>query len=218
MNLGSIPAASTATIKVPFVPEILVLKTAVLTNVTSLKVNIFGVGITVDLLNTGIAALDAMGQVAEDTTAYVIPLANGKFLNKDCEITIANAAAGATVEVYGFGTRIGTHLIKHMSESYVANNVITKNKFLFLSFPAMAAADVATVEHNVSDEDGDVVGTFNEQMDRNDLLSISGAFQGRTGYHFNNFNQLYKKVDIRVSADSTIYVSSIIASDGSNNL
>jgi len=211
MKLGEIPAASTATIKVPFVPEILVIVAAVLTGVTSCRVNVFGEGVLLDLPNAGLAALDAMGQVGEDTAAYVIPLANGKWLNKDMEITIANAQAAAVVSVYGFGTRKGTMFIKSVAESYLANNALEVSKFLFLSAPAIAANDMITTVHNVMDDNGDIVDTFNEQQTREDVRAVSGAFQGRTGFHWNNFNQLYKSVNIRLSADLTVYYSRIVA-------
>jgi len=211
MKLGSIAAASTQTIKVPFVPEMLIMETADLTDILSCKVNVFGEGVSLDLPYAGLAALDAMGQQGNDTTVLNIPLANGKFLNKDCEITIVNDAAGDTVEVYGFGTRKGTHYIKSTAESYLANNALEINKFLFLSAPAIAAADAITVVFNVYNDRGEIVDTFNEQMTREDMHAMSVENQNVVGYHFNNFNQLIKSVTIKLSANLTVYYSRIVA-------
>lgn len=212
MKLGEIAAASTQTIKSTYVPEYLILKAADLTKITSLKVNVFGEGVIVDLDNAGLAALDAPGQVKDDTTSYMIVLSNGKWLKKDCEITITNTQAAAVVDVFGFGSKIGTHFIQSKSESYLAYQTASFDKFLFLAFPAMAAGDIATVVWNVYDENGSRIGEFNEQMLRDDILGFSGFYQYVTGYNLPNLNQLIKKVDILLTANSTIYFSRIIES------
>ncbi len=212
MKLGEIAAASTQTIKVPFVPEYIVITAADLTKVNSLKVNVFGEGVIVDLPNAGIAALDAQGQVSDDPLSYQIPIANGKWVNKDCEITIENTAVAGTISVFGYGSRIGTHFVQSKSESYLQYQTAHFDKFLFLAFPAMAAGDMATVVWNVYDEAGIRVSNFNEQMLREEVKALSTAFQGKSGYWFNNYNQLYKSVDIVLSADSVIYYSRIVES------
>lgn len=213
MKLGEIAAASTQTIKVPFVPEYIIIKAAVLaTGVTSIKVNVFGEGTIVDLPNAGVAAIDAMGQIADDSTTYVIPLANGKWLNKDCEITIDNAQAAATTEVYGFGTRIGTHFVKSVAESYLIYNQAEINKFLFLAHPSANAADMITVVYNVMNENGEIVGNFNEQLSTVEVKALAGAYQFNNGYIFNNLHQTIKSVSIKMAANATLYYSRIIES------
>ena len=213
MKLGEIAAASTQTIKVPFVPEYIIMKAATLaTGVTSLKVNVFGEGTIVDLPNAGVAALDAMGQVSDDSTTYVIPLANGKFVNKDCEITIENTQAAAITEVHGFGTRIGTHFIKSVAESYLIYNSADINKFLFLAHPAANVGDQITAVYNVMDEMGNIVSTFNEQLSIVDVKAMGGAYQFNNGYIFNNMHQLIKSISIKMAANATIYYSRIVES------
>lgn len=210
-KLGTIAAGSVGTIRLTYVPEILVLKATDLTKIDSLKLNIFGVGVTVDLPQKGLVAMDALGQVAEDTTAIVIPLGNGKFLNTEAELTIKNSQAADVVSVFGFGTRKGTHYISYMSEKGLAGNTASFDKFLFLAMPDVSANDVITAKTNVIDDlTGEKVGTFDEILTREEVKAMATAFTWQSQYGFYNGNQLYSRIDVVLSADQTFYYARVI--------
>ena len=210
-KLGSIPAASTGTIRLTYVPEILIFKATDLTKIDSAKLNIFGVGVVLDLPQKGLKAFDAFGQVNEDTACYVIPLGNGKFLNTEAELTVVNSQAGATVEVFGFGTRKGTHLISYMTEKGLTGNTMSFDKFLGLAMPDIAASDIITAKTNVIDDvTGEKVGTFDEILTREEIKAMATAFTWQSQYTFYNGNQLYSRIDVVLSADQTMYYARVI--------
>lgn len=210
-KLGSIPAASTGTIRLTYVPEILVLKATDLSKIDSAKLNIFGVGVVLDLPQKGLKAFDGFGQVGDDSTAYVIPLGNGKFLNTEAELTVVNSQAAATIEVYGFGTRKGTHLISYITEKGLTGNMMSFDKFLGLAMPDIAANDIITAKTNVIDDvTGEKVATFDEILTRDEIKAMSTAFTWQSQYAFYNGNQLYSRVDVVLSADQTMYYSRVI--------
>ena len=210
-KLGSIPAASTGTIRLTYVPEILIFKAVDPSKIDSAKLNIFGFGVSVDLPQKGLKAFDGFGQVNDDPATYVITLGNGKFLNTEAELTVANSQAAATVEVYGFGTRKGTHLISYMTEKGLTGNTMSFDKFLGLAMPDIAANDIITAKTNVIDDvTGEKVGTFDEILTREEIKAISTAFNWQSQYAFYNGNQLYSRIDVVLSADQTVYYSRVI--------
>jgi len=210
-KLGSIPAASTGTIRLTYVPEILVLKATDLTKIDSAKLNIFGFGVSVDLPQKGLKAFDGFGQVNDDSATYVIPLGNGKFLNTEAELTLVNSQAAATVEVFGFGTRKGTHLISYMTEKGLTGNTMSFDKFLGLAMPDLAANDIITAKTNVIDDvTGEKVGTFDEILTRDEIKAMSTAFTWQSQNAFYNGNQLYSRIDVVLSADQTMYYARVI--------
>ena len=209
-KLGSIPAASTGTIKLTYIPEILVLKATDQTKIDSAKLNIFGVGVVLDLPQKGLQAFDGFGQVNEDPTALVIALGNGKFLNTEAELTIVNSQAAATVEVFGFGTRKGTHYISYITEKYLQGNTASFDKFFGLAMPDVAAADIITAKTNVSDDYGNIVDKFDEILTRDEVKAMATAFNWKSQYAFYNGNQLYSRVDVVLSADQTFYYSRVV--------
>lgn len=209
-KLGSIPAASTGTIRLTYVPEILVLKATDLTKIDSAKLNIFGFGVSVDLPQKGLKAFDGFGQVGDDSTAYVIPLGNGKFLNTEAELTLVNSQAAATIEVFGFGTRKGTHLISYMTEKGLTGNTMSFDKFLGLAMPDLAANDIITAKTNVIDDvTGEKVGTFDEILTRDEIKAMSTAFTWQSQNALYNGNQLYSRIDVVLSADQTMYYARV---------
>lgn len=210
-KLGSIPAASAGTIRLTYVPEILIFKAVDPSKIDSAKLNIFGFGVSVDLPQKGLKAFDGFGQVNDDPATYVITLGNGKFLNTEAELTVANSQAAATVEVYGFGTRKGTHLISYMTEKGLTGNTMSFDKFLGLAMPDIAANDIITAKTNVIDDvTGEKVGTFDEILTREEIKAISTAFNWQSQYAFYNGNQLYSRIDVVLSADQTVYYSRVI--------
>lgn len=212
-KLGTIAANGTSSIRLTYIPEYLTFKIADLTKISQVKLNVFKHGVIVDLPLAGLQALDAMGQIKDDSSVFLLPIANGKFLDTEGELTVTNADAANAIEVFGFGTGKGTHFIKHVGEKYLQGNTFTCSKFLFLAAPSLAANDVInpTFNDEVIDSNGkSVIVEFSEFITREEVQAMSGAFNHQTGYNFVNLNQMYKNVKIQLSADQTFYYSQVM--------
>jgi hypothetical protein len=211
MLIGTATANATTLLKSTFTPEILVLVAADLTKVDSIKCNIYGEGVLIDIDQTGLKYLESQGQVQDDSASYTLPVADGKFNKNACDITVVNSHAANNIDVYGFGSKQGNLFIKHEMKTYLKGNQIKLDKFLYVAIPGTTADDMYTVVWNIKDpETQEIVGTFNEQMSRAEIRAIAGFRQFNNGFVINNYSQQIKEITIYPSTDRTVYISSFV--------
>ena len=161
-----------------------------------MKVEVLGEGIVCDLDANGLTAVGRLGLQGFPANGYVIPLADGKILNKNVTITLTNSAA-QTPSIFAYGDNKGLGYIKSMRAKVFANTNAEFNRFAALCMPSLAASDRVTVHF----EDGLI-----EIMEREDLEFRVGETQEATGYHLLNFDGTVESAAVLAGADQSVYV------------
>jgi len=142
-QLGQLAASTTTTITSPFCPQYMTFNAA--TVPTSIKVNVKGSGISMDLatgaLITEINGWRKMGNVSNE---YTFILADG-LIEKTTDITIANSVAG-TIDVFGNSTDEGDNLFVYSTETILANSGTPFVDFAMLAVDAFTTTDSMVIQ------------------------------------------------------------------------
>lgn len=205
--IASIAASATESKSIPFCPEFLIFNTA--TVPTSLKVEVAGDGVIVNLDGAGITNLNGLRNVgALPANQYMFQIADGH-IQKNTTITIANATVAA-ISVKGFSNSRGSMYHKHLMAKIFANANFTLKDFAYAALPTLAATDSVSVTWQ--DNTTDIVT-------REELECLIATTQevSATRYNIDNFERAIKRVQIIAAADMTLYYTKYSALDNVNN-
>jgi len=117
----------------------------------SLKVEVLGVGVILDLNAANLKAFSNLGLLGVVTNGWAISLSDGLLTNKNVTITAVNGVAAAYT-LYGYSQNRGSMYLRTVQAVAQANTGIDINNFLAAMFPEAASTD----EFNVTFADGTV--------------------------------------------------------------
>ena len=144
MIIGTIPASSTGTINLTYLPEFLFFEAA--TTPTMLRVTVLGDGVICDLDANGLNAINGIDAVSRVANGFLLRLSNGLIAGRNVEIVIANAVA-APLQVNGFSTAKGSFYVQYLRQIVLANSGQTFRDFSLLALPGIAPADTVDVNY-----------------------------------------------------------------------
>lgn len=144
MIIGTIPASSTGTINLTYLPEFLFFEAA--TVPTMLRVTVLGDGVVCDLDANGLNAMNGIDAVSRVPNGFLLRLSNGLIPGRNVEIVIANAVA-APLQVNGFSTAQGSFYVQYLRQIVLANSGQTFSDFSLLALPAIAVTDTVDISY-----------------------------------------------------------------------
>jgi len=142
MIIGTIPASSTGTITLTYVPEFLFFVAA--TAPSALRVTALGDGVICDLDANGLNAINGQFAVSRVSNGFLLKLSDGLIKAKNVEISLANTVA-SSLTLHGFSTREGANYVTHHRAIVLANSGHTFVDFSFLALPGLSATDTIDV-------------------------------------------------------------------------
>jgi hypothetical protein len=170
--LFALPAASTTTQTVQFLPQYLIIPNG-LNRVTGVRVSVLGESELINL--QGIANVQALHQYRKiaafngvGTFPLIIPLANGLIRGKNVQISV-DVNAGAALVLHGASYGKGNVYVQTLQQTVLAQSGQLFDKFAALLIPGALPADTADV--NFSDGGSD-------RWEGNLLGALSIVFQG----------------------------------------
>lgn len=178
-----------------YVPQYIAFAAA--TQLTGFKCEVLGEGVICDLDANGLTALGRHRLAGYPTNGYVIPLADGKIINKNVTLTFTNSAA-QTPDVYAGGMRVGSNYIRTTRAKVFASQLATFDKFGALFLPSLAAGDKVIIKW---------VDGLIENHEREDLAYISGYTQYATGFVVDNVEGMIDEVSVLAASDQSIYIT-----------
>ena len=146
MIIGTIPASTTGTINLTYLPEFLFFEAT--TVPTFVRITALGDGVILDMDGNGLNAINGIDAVARVPNGFLVRLSDGLIAGRNIEIVIANPIAGA-LTVHGFSTRQGSFYVQYLRQIVLANSGHTFRDFSLLALPGLATAD--TVDINYQD-------------------------------------------------------------------
>lgn len=197
MKIGTLTtgAAVVTTIDLQYIPEKIFYVAA--TQLTSVKAEVLGEGVILDLDATGLTAQGKHRIVGGVTNGYVLDLADGIITGKSLRLTFTNSAA-QTPDIFAFGDNAGSIYVRTLKATVLLNNNTTLQKFAVLFMPSLAAGDKVTVTY----EDG-----LTQIWEREDLNCTSGLYQNTPAYQIDNLEGKIKMVQVLVAATQTVYIT-----------
>lgn len=147
MKLGTLTtgAAVVTTLQTNYLPAWLYFVAA--TGLTSIKIEVSGDGVVLDLDTSGIASLSGIRRFGAVTNSYLLPLADGLIPGKVVNWTFTNSAA-QTPDIFGFSLQRGTAYIKSTRIYALAGTETLVEKFAHLGFDStLADTDILNVSY-----------------------------------------------------------------------
>jgi hypothetical protein len=138
MQIGSIPAGSTANITTQWTPSLIHFVTD--TVPTTLKVDVLGDGVITNLDDDGIQSFSRMLHTGIVTDGYVVPLADGIVLNKNTTYTIANGSGNPLI-VNAYSEGYATRFWETLTQTVLAGSGVDIKDFWEVALPNLAATD-----------------------------------------------------------------------------
>jgi len=203
--LGTIAGGvgTTTTVAVQWCPEYLYFTVA--TVPTAIKVTVAGDGVICDLDGAGITSKSRTRMIGSATNGYYLPLANGFIKNKNVQIAITNAVAGAFT-LYGNSRGYGNKYV--VSETINVNaltgvTITMQNNTICASFPN---AVTLTDNFNVTYKDGYV-----ETLDFVEVCAMLGLTQNTVGTLalMDNFVKNIVSINFRPALAQNIYLQKV---------
>lgn len=199
MLLGSIPAASTGTIRLEFCP--MLIHFDIDAAPTSVIVDVLGDGVITRLDANGIQSVSRQKAIGNLADQYGCLLASG-MVNKTTEITIANASVGTALDVYGYSDRKGQFYVRNLSQITLADSGYVFGDFFELALPELTSSDIVTITYR---------NGHNQRVTLEDIRWNAKYmnYVGDDAYDFRIFNwdQSIKEVSIQPAANQTAYVT-----------
>jgi len=213
MRLANLTAAGTTTYSLPFTPEFIGVSTT--TDVTSISVNVLGVGNVVKLSGTGIARLSAPA-VDGGNTMKMLKLSDGLNHRFSCTITITTAGVGP-IELRYFSSQKtkNENLFYTYSETLCQQNTNqTFKNFVGVDVSNAAATDEFSMvtadgmaEQGLTEADLGFLGTLTHGNDANMFATIWNI--PRRGEYM-PASIVRELTAVNPSADFTAYLCTII--------
>lgn len=194
--LFTIAADTTDSVTIPYCPQFIMFNVS--TVPSAFKITVVGDGVVYALDGTGLTNLNGIGaKGALPANQYVYQVADG-FIGKNTTFTITNAAAAATLSVYGFSNSKGKQYLTYNMATAMANASLDIGQFDYAAFPSAAATDSFTVTW----ADG-----TSDDLTRIELESYLMYFQEVTAtrYNVDNFSRAVRRIQFRGAAEQNVY-------------
>lgn len=206
MKIGTITSGVdvVTTLQLAFLPERLRWISA--TQLKGIKVNVFGVGVIVDLDAAGLNALGRARWVGDVTNGYQLPLADGLITNKNVEITIINGAAVA-VDLFAESTNQGgLGYIRSLRQTVFPSTPFDVSKFSLLGLTNTGATDDIDITY--------ADGTVNKVVVA-ELPFLAVPYQTNTmvAKVVDNLDGVIKTVRITPVLQQVIYIQDVLFTD-----
>ena len=194
MKLGTIAKGTTDTLKLTFLPQVIMLKGG---TPSALKVTVYGDGVICDLDADGLSALNAVRKNTAPSGQISIVLADGLVKGKNVEVTITESAGTEDIAVYGEASGQGQAYVQSIRQAIFANSGNDFERFAFLAIPNATESDTI----NITSVDGLV-----HQVTSTELQDMLAETQANSTIAVDNFDAMLDKVSIIPAADRTAYV------------
>lgn len=191
MKIGSLLANATDTFRLTYMPEFLLVKSALAP--AKVVVRSLGDGVTADADATGITLLNQPRFNKQVAGYWLLPLADGLVVGKNVEVEITAGNAAADVNVYSNNT--GKNFIITERNTVLANTAQSFKGFFFLGFSTIGANEQITAIF----KDGTT------QLLTADDIQILAAQFGQDKFLFDNLDQEFSRVDVVASQQLTVY-------------
>jgi len=184
------------TIQLTYLPQYLGFSIG--TTPTSIRVNVLGDGVVMDLDAAGIVQLNGFETLGLVADQFLIPLADGLVKGKNVEITIVNAdALGFTI--FGWSKLPARNYFIYQRQTILANSGVDFNNFALLAITAPGATDIFNITYRS--------GIVESNATLNEIRDDVSYFQNNVGvFLINNLDQIIKTVNIIPAANRTAYL------------
>lgn len=190
------------TINTTFVPQYLMYVGA--TQLQSLKVTVFGDGITCDLDTAGLNLLGSQRLIGSKLNTYIIPIADGLVPGKNVEIIAVNGVA-ANIAIFGINMKYGSKYIQSLRQTVLASSGANFANFSFLSLANSGAADLL----NITYRDG-----MTQKVDvQNELPAIASMYQNlvnNSNYIIDNWQGNVRNVQYTPVATQLVHLVRVV--------
>lgn len=200
MKIGTIAGGvgTATTITIQYVPQYLYLVSA--TTMTSIKVNVNGDGVILDLDAKGLNAFGAVRTIGRKTNGFLHVLADGIIKGKNTDITVVNSVAGA-IDLFAFSEQEGRIYVQSLRSKVLAASGANLRAFCFLAMPDIAVGDTTTLNY---------ASGFTQRMDSVELIAYYEMYQNDVNTNayalVDNFAGKIRSIDFTPAADETIHM------------
>lgn len=155
---GTIPASSTASFNINFVPQFI--EFIATTVPTSFQINVNGDGMIFNLDGAGLNAMTHIRAQQRQTNSYLFQLADGLLNNKNGSVTITNAQASPLNIRFICPMKTGTFYLTYNPASALAPQGYNLQQFGYAGFPNAATTDSFQITY----EDGSLDNVSREEL------------------------------------------------------
>jgi len=198
MILGTIAGGVgvSTTIQLTFLPQYLGFFVAI--NPTSIRINVLGDGVTMDLDTTGIVQMNGWETIGLQAQQITVPLADGLVKGKNVEITIVNNGVPA-FNIHGWSKLPAKNYFIYQRQTILANSGVDFGNFALLAVTAPAAADIFNITYRS--------GVVEANSTLNEIQFDVSYFQNNVGvFLINNIDQQIRVVNIIPAAQRVAYL------------
>ena len=168
------------------------------TTPTSIRVNVLGDGVVMDLDAAGIDQLNGFETSGLQATQFLLPLADGLVKGKNVEITIVNADA-AGFNIFGWSKLPARNYFIYQRQTILANSGVDFSNFALLAITAPGATDIFNLTYRS--------GTVESNATLNEIQFDVSYFQNNVGvFLINNLDQILRTVNIIPAANRIAYL------------
>lgn len=207
--IGSIPAASSGTINLTYVPEFIYF--AIATVPSSFTVDILGDGTIKKLDAAGLGVEKNIRNIGSPADGHLIRLADGFIGGKNAVISITNAHGTLALSVYGFSKtkKMGSIYAQSVQNTVLANSGHDFEDFAFLGLPGIGTDDEVSVTYR---------NGLVQRYSSVELPVVSGLTQNGPVAAIDNLDQNVRKVSYIPTAQRTVYLMRYAPARGSLNV
>jgi len=197
-QLGVIAAGVgvSTTIQITYLPQYLGFLVG--TTPTSVRINVLGDGVVMDLDAAGVDQINGFETLGLQATQYTFPLADGLVKGKNVEITIVNADAAAFT-IFGWSKLPAKNYFIYQRQTILANSGVDFGNFGLLAITAPGALDIFNFTYRS--------GIVEANATLNEVRFDVSYFQNNVGvFLINNLDQILNNVNIIPSAQRVAYL------------
>jgi hypothetical protein len=183
----------------------------------SIKVNVNGDSLLVDLDTAGISALSNIRSNGKPTSGFLIQVANGLLTGVNVDITVVNNVATAFT-VFGLNRRYvpvdAPGLMQSLGITLNASQAFDVENFFYAAFPSMTANDTLNIYGNRFNLNGAATGR--EWSAKEELEPIRGGLQlyenqtASAKIAFDNYDRDITRINFIPNAAQKIYFQRLI--------
>lgn len=205
MKTGTIAGGvgTSTTIQLAYCPEKIRFITA--SAPQSIKVNVLGVGVIVDLDAKGVESLGRLNKLGVTPNGYEIPLADGLIIGKNVEIIVTNATAAAFDLFVDSNNVGGLGYVQSLRQTIFASTAFELSKFAVFGLGNIAPTD----QIDITWADGTV-----QKLEPAELPFLVQNYQNDTTVKaIYNFDFEVKSVRFIPTANEVVYIMSYLLTD-----
>lgn len=197
-QLGTIAAGVgvSTTIQLTYLPQYLGFFVG--TTPVSIRINVLGDGVTMDLDALGVTQFNGFETIGLQALQFLIPLADGLVKGKNVEITIVNGDAAAFA-IFGWSKLPATQYFIYQRQTILANSGVDFGNFALLAIAAPGAADIFNLTYRS--------GIVAANSTLNEIQFDVSYFQNNVGvFLIHNLDQIIRNVNIIPTAQRVAYL------------